>query len=162
MNNPYYQWALKHGVSLAAIHELMRTIGIVENANYVPDLDGDERGEALVQANERIAASERGVYAYRNNNGALKDEKTGRVVRFGLANDSSRINKVFKSSDLIGFYKVDITPDMVGRCIARFWARECKKPYWHFTGTEEEVAQQSFINLVNSCGGDAAFTNGDY
>lgn len=77
------------------------------------------------------------------------EDANGRVVRFGLANDSPAVNKRIKSCDLVG-----IRPN------GQFWARECKPAAWHYTGTEREQAQLRFIELVNSMGGDAAFTTG--
>lgn len=52
---------------------------------------------------------------FRNNVGAFKDKN--KWVRFGL---------VKGSSDLVGWTRVEITPDMVGRTIAVFTAIECK------------------------------------
>ena len=61
--------------------------------------------EAAVQAAIRIRASELGVRLFRNNVGACVDE-TGRVIRYGLANDSAQLQKRLKSSDLVGWCTV--------------------------------------------------------
>lgn len=101
--------------------------------------------EASVQNDVRLAAQRRGVYLWRNNSGVLED-RGGRPVRFGLGNDSARINKVLKSSDLIG-----IAPD--GRMVAI----ECKAPDWRGPRNERERAQAAFINLIRAQGGYAGF-----
>lgn len=101
--------------------------------------------EAAVQAEVRLEAARRGVLLWRNNSGALKDE-TGRLVRYGLGNDSTQTNRVMKSADLIG-----IGPGGI------MHAYEVKRPGWKYTGTEREVAQLAFLDLVRSRGGVAAF-----
>ncbi len=62
-----------------------------------------------------------------------------RVIRYGLAPGSS---------DLIGFKKVTITPDMVGKDIAQFIAIECKRA----DGTPKP-RQKNFMSVVNRYGG---------
>ena len=116
--------------------------------------------EAAVQANVRLEASRRGWLLFRNNSGVLKDDR-GIPVRFGLCNDTAALNKVCKSSDLIGWRTVQITPDMVGQKLAQFVAIECKTQGWKYTGTAREVAQKNFIDKVNVAGGYAAFIQGE-
>jgi len=108
----------------------------------------------------RVAAARRGAWLMRNNSGAGK-LASGNFVRFGLGNESERINEVCKSSDLIGIEPVVITADMVGRTIGRFVAREVKPPGWRYTGTKREAAQKAFIDKINELGGNAQFTTGD-
>lgn len=109
--------------------------------------------ESSVQQSLRLEAARRGVLLMRNNVGACSDAKTGRQIRFGLGNDSAKINKVFKSSDLIGLWPVRITQDMVGMTIGQFVAVEVKRPDWRFTGTEREMAQQAFGQKMMEHGG---------
>lgn len=116
--------------------------------------------ESRVQSLVRLEGPRFDVKLWRNNVGVLTD-KDGRPVRYGLANDSKELNKVLKSSDLIGWRTVTVTPDMVGRKVAIFVARECKPEGWRFTGTDRELAQQNWIALVNQDGGDAAFATGE-
>jgi hypothetical protein len=116
-------------------------------------------GEAAVQQLVRLEAARSGWHLWRNNVGALKDER-GRVVRFGLGNDSAALNKRIKSSDLIGWRRVTVTPDMVGGHIAQFVCREIKEPDWRYTGTPREEAQQRWIGMVLADGGDACFASG--
>jgi hypothetical protein len=116
--------------------------------------------EAYVQSEIRLEAARLGVRLYRNNNGALKDE-FGRLVRFGLGNESEALNRKFKSSDLIGWRPLLITPSMVGQTVAVFVAREVKHRHWTYCGSEHEAAQRAFIDLVVADGGDACFATGE-
>jgi hypothetical protein len=115
--------------------------------------------EAYAQSQVRLEAPTKGVTLFRNNVGVLTDIN-GRPVRFGLANDSKQLNEVLKSSDLIGWRPVLITPEHVGRTLAQFVSRECKAPGWKYTGTDRERAQKAWLDLVAAAGGDSAFATG--
>lgn len=114
--------------------------------------------EADVQQILRITAPKYSNMLLRNNSGAMQDD-TGRVVRFGLGNDSARLNKVFKSSDLIGLTQLVIQPHHVGQCVGVFTAVECKALGWKgpHPSNEREQAQLNFINSVIAHGGYAGF-----
>ena len=101
--------------------------------------------ELDVQNTIRIEGAMHGLRLWRNNSGALTDVG-GRLVRFGLGNDSARTNEVCKSSDLIG-----LGPDGV------FVAIECKREGWKYKGSGRELAQRNFINIVAADGGIACF-----
>lgn len=150
------QWAIRHNIPHTALAELRQMMGIDKDTDPVTQCGG--MSEAKVQEAVRLEATKKGCRLYRNNVGACKDD-TGRVIRYGLVNDSAALNKRIKSSDLIGIRPVVITPDMVGHTIGQFIAREIKKPGWKYTGTDREKAQLAFIELVISLGGDAAFAN---
>lgn len=152
------QWAIRHGVSHTALHELQQMWCI--DTNPTSCTVTDDRSEASVQTQVRLAASRAGIRLWRNNVGACKDE-TGRVIRYGLCNESAQINKALKSSDLIGIRPLVITDDMVGHTIGQFIAREVKRPGWKYTGTSREVAQLAYGQIVTSLGGDFKFTTGD-
>jgi hypothetical protein len=115
--------------------------------------------EAYSQSQVRLEAPARGVTLWRNNVGVLTD-LSGRPVRFGLANDSRQLNAALKSSDLIGWRPVLITPAHVGQTIAQFVSRECKAPGWKYAGTDRERAQKAWLDLVAAAGGDSAFATG--
>lgn len=115
--------------------------------------------EARVQSEVRLEAARHGVHLWRNNVGVLTDAN-GRPVRYGLANDSAQLNAVLKSSDLVGWRPHLVTPDDVGRTLAVFCARECKAEGWTFRGTDREIAQQRWLDMINHNGGDAAFCSG--
>lgn len=118
------------------------------------------KSESQVQDAVRLAASKAGWLLWRNNVGAGKLDN-GSFIRWGLANDTKAMNESLKSSDLIGIRPVLITQEMVGSVIGQFVAREVKREGWRRTGSDREQAQDAFIQLVNSRGGDAAFTTGD-
>jgi hypothetical protein len=94
----------------------------------------------------RLAAQECGVTLWRNNSGAWTDPTNGRVIRYGLGNDSAKLNKARKSADLIG-----IGPE------GRFIAIEAKPAGWRYTGTQHEIAQMAFLTHVNRLGGFGMF-----
>lgn len=114
--------------------------------------------ESTVQQEIQVQAKYFNCDLMRNNSGALKDD-TGRTVRYGLGNISKSHNDKIKSSDLIGFTKVVITPDMVGKTIAIFTAIECKEENWKDDKKLDarETAQQAFINWIKANGGFAGF-----
>lgn len=80
------------------------------------------------------------VRLFRNNVGALED-KTGRVVRYGLCKGSS---------DLIGYRSVVVTPEMVGQRVAVFVALEVKDR------GRLTAEQAQFLEVVRRAGGIAA------
>lgn len=154
--NHIYNWANKHHISYEALQELLAVMG----ANDTARVATSGISETAVQTNERLKATKIGARLYRNNVGVLMNDR-GVPVRYGLCNESAKMNKKIKSSDLIGIKPVLITQQMVGSIIGQFMARECKPGTWVFTGTEHEVAQLKFIEIINSLGGDAKFTNGN-
>lgn len=94
-------------------------------------------------------------FLMRNNSGVLPNPTTGTPIRFGLGNDSTRINNLFKSSDLIG-----ITPTKCpcGHVYGVFTALEIKNPNWTFDfQNKNDRAQQNFINLVKKNSGLGSF-----
>lgn len=101
--------------------------------------------EAAVQAQLRVEAAKIGYCLWRNNSGSLPD-KTGTPVRFGLGNDSEKLNKILKSPDLVG-----IGPR------GMFTAVEVKAPGWKKPSNDREVAQANFLGLVQARGGLAGF-----
>ncbi len=114
--------------------------------------------EMSVQQEIRLAAAEApNLTLWRNNSGAAKDEK-GRLIRYGLGNDSAKINRVFKSPDLVGFRTIQITGDMAGQHVAQFIGCEVKSEGWRLQpGDERAQAQLKWIQYVNDRGGWASF-----
>lgn len=151
-----YEWAKDWGVSLAALRDLEARLGMDSLPATAPHVEGSE---ALVQARERLVAARERWPLWRNNVGACVDQN-GNFIRYGLANDSKKLNEVLKSSDLIGCRPVVIRAEHVGRTFGQFVARECKPAGWRYAATEREQAQRRFIELITSLGGDAKFTTG--
>jgi hypothetical protein len=149
------EWAERWGVSPAAIADLRDVLTV--QPDTMPDPTGTS--EAAVQAAVRLEASEAGCRLWRNNVGACKDE-AGRMIRYGLCNESAKMNHLIKSSDLIGVRPVVVRPEHVGTTIGQFMAREVKQAGWTYKGTPREVAQLKFLQLVTSLGGDARFAAG--
>ncbi len=156
--NDLHEWARRWNVPLEMLRDLQTTLGV-----YTPPLPAEAPGagksEAWAQSAVRLEASEKGVKLFRNNVGVLED-KTGRPVRYGLGNDSPKMNEVIKSADLIGIRPLVILPHHVGHTFGQFVSREIKPPNWQYTGSGREPAQLAWANLINANGGDAAFATG--
>lgn len=159
--NDLHEWFNRNAgkpLTVEVFRDLQTTLG-----TYTPPLPAEAPGagksEAWAQSVVRLEASEKGVKLFRNNVGALKDDR-GRLVRYGLGNDSAAMNAVLKSADLIGVRPVLIQPWHVGHTFGQFVSRECKVPGWQYSGKGRESAQLAWANLINACGGDAAFTTG--
>lgn len=150
-------WAIKWGVPAAALHDLQQRFGLhgVEAVHVIPGAS-----ESAVQSRVRLEAADKGMRLFRNNVGVLSDDK-GRPVRYGLANDSPGINRMIKSADLIGINPITIGPEHVGRRLGQFVSREVKAGNWRYGGTERELAQLRWAELIASLGGDAAFACGE-
>ena len=157
MTPAVYQWATRHGVTLAALNELQALFGMHGGHDLPSEVKGTS--EAAVQAAVRLEAARKGVRLFRNNVGALVDSR-GVPVRYGLANDSKQLNEVMKSADLIGWRPLLIEPRHVGTVVGQFVSREVKAVGWHYTGADREPAQLAWAQLVTAGGGDAAFCTG--
>lgn len=96
--------------------------------------------ESVLMRAIQIKLSVLGLRMLRNNVGMLED-RTGQKVRYGLC---------VGSSDLIGWYPLTITPEMVGKKIAIFSAVEVKTPTGRLT-----KEQADFLEAVKSAGGIA-------
>lgn len=141
-------WAIKHGVSAAALADLREQMGMrgdQEACIYAAPIDSSE---AKVQSQVRVEAPKYGIRLFRNNSGAGKLDN-GSFIRWGLCNDSKAMNERIKSADLIGIGKG-----------GQFVAREIKAPGWQYSGTDREKAQLAFLGLIVSMGGDAKFCTG--
>lgn len=115
--------------------------------------------ENPIQGQTRLLAAQMGLLLMRNNSGAYQDVN-GRWVRYGLMNDSKKVNEEIKSSDLIGVTPVFITPEMVGTVLGVFTAVESKKEGWHLIPSDKRGhAQAKFHDIVRQHGGFAGFVS---
>lgn len=148
----FYEWAYKWNIPKAAIDEWVQTLNLVSFDSN----NGNKLSEAAILNLVRVEASKKGCRLWRNNLGAayLRD---GTFLRYGLANESSGMNKQIKSADLIGIRPVKITEKMIGVTIGQFISREIKKTDWKYKGDEREKAQLNWAELILSMGGDACF-----
>lgn len=146
---PINEWAARHGITPDALADL-HTIIIPQSS---PGVTGSE---AAAQQRIRLEAPKHGVRLWRNNVGACMDER-GNHIRYGLANESRAMNKVIKSSDLIGITPMTVRPEHVGGVVGVFTAIECKRPGWLYKGSPREKAQMSFMQVVIGMGGFAQF-----
>lgn len=147
---PLIQWAQRWGVPPQALAELAAIT--VPPPPPVPSLAVES--EAGVMQRRRIVAAQRGARLWRNNVGACEDS-TGRMIRYGLGNDSKQVNEVMKTSDLIGVTTVTCP---CGHRYGVFTAEECKAPGWVFRQSDKRAAaQQNFLQLVTAMGGIGRF-----
>lgn len=152
-------WCRKWAIHPNAAAELRALLS--EHDAAPPPVNPDAlAGEARVQSLVRIEAAQAGVWLTRNNVGAFMDPESGRLIRYGLANESKMQNQAVKSADLIGFRKRVILASDVGSTIAQFVSRECKAEGWRYTGTGREKAQTAWRDFITTNGGDAAFASG--
>lgn len=151
------QWAIRWSIPPAALDELRG--GFTAFPPSDPPYQGSD-SEAAVQSRVRLEASRKGLRIWRNNLGAVTTDD-GRFIRYGLANESKRMNTMIKSSDLIGIRPLKITSEYLGRIVGQFVAREVKPTKWVYKATEREGAQLRFLQLVAAYGGDAAFATGE-
>lgn len=86
-----------------------------------------------------LYATGAGGRLFRNNTGVCRHDD-GSFVRYGVGGNGG--------SDLIGFTRMTVTPEMVGRTVAVFTAVEVKSP-----GEKPTKDQGKFLSMVNDKGG---------
>lgn len=152
MTNNFRDWAARHP---AAAQELMALMTPIE-----PNNNGSS--ESRVQSELRLAAVGYGKLL-RNNSGACVDD-TGRMIRYGLGNDSAKLNKVYKSPDLIGPTRVTVQPHHVGRTFGVMTCVEVKESGWKKPKNDHERAQWNFLADMakNGCIAGFATSVSDY
>lgn len=118
--------------------------------------------EAKSSLSVRERASDWGLRLFRNNSGALMNE-VGIPVRFGLGNESKKVNQELKSGDLIGWTPLIITQEMVGKQVAVFTNIEAKakgfKEREKYNKNTREYGQDKWNKMTNKAGGLAGFAS---
>lgn len=153
LTTTFDQWAYAHNIPEPLIRDYYSRLS-GPSAAPLPDEYGES--ESAVQSRVRVEAAHLGIRLWRNNVGATETD-TGSFVRYGLANDSKKLNRVIKSGDLIGIAPRLITPDMVGQVLGQFVSREVKPVGWAYSGSDRERAQLRWAELITGAGGDAQF-----
>ena len=154
MNDNIYVWARRNGVTVQALTELMDIL----DPSREHLRTNEDKSEAAVQARLRVVAARHGASLWRNNNGAseiIEEDGSTRFLRYGLGNDSKKLNQVWKSSDLIGI--TPVTSTQAGQVFGVFTAVEVKTPGWVAPKNERERAQAAFLNTVRGMGGISMF-----
>lgn len=150
------EWAERFNIGPDAMFSLYQILTIPLGSAAVGEYE--KNSETYVQNVLRVLASSREhAYLWRNNVGATQTPD-GRMIRYGLCNESKKLNQRFKSSDLIGGTPVTVTADMVGKRVMIFTAVEVKKADWKpGSDTQRERGQLRFINAVRAAGGFGFF-----
>lgn len=166
----YDAWRLAYPEAAAKLEGLL-----VAEAHPPLDVNNPGRSsEARAQQATRMDIARQGAMSWRNNVGATKAEETHvcpacsyrfkvvrQPVRYGLGNDSAKLNANLKSHDLILAIPRVITPAMVGTTIAQFGSVECKREGWVFNSKDpREVAQAKWGFLLTGVGAFSAFSTG--
>lgn len=164
--NTYDEWAARYPDAAIDLQHMLGALPWPTGS--------DDKPEAWAQQQARFQIAQQGAMAWRNNVGATPAKSTHQCpfcqhkfqeqqqpIRYGLANDSAKLNAVIKSADLILAIPRLITHDMVGTTIAQFGSVETKRPGWVFTGKNQEAGQMAWATLVKKIGGFACFSTGD-
>lgn len=165
--NDYQQWAARHPQAAAELNQILGAIP------WPATGQAQDKSEAWAQQQARLDIAHQGAMAWRNNVGAIPSKMPVTCpkcmfthvvkqtpIRYGMANDSQKLNEKIKSSDLILAIPRTITPAMIGTTIAQFGTVECKRPGWTYRATEAEVAQLAWLELIANIGGYATFSTG--
>lgn len=158
--NSYEEWAARFPGAAAA---LAQTLNAVQSA---PVDGGGGKSEGWAQQQVRLKAAHAGWLTWRNNVGATPSKcpdcnAPQRVVRYGVANDSAKLNAKVKSADLLGIRPLLITPELLGHTVGQFVSIEVKKPGHRFTGKGREAPQAAWASIVTRAHGFATFSTGE-
>jgi len=179
MKNDINRWGREHKISAPAMEELFNLLKIKK-----PIFDSEKKSEHDIQNRIRADAAFAGASLWRNNSGVARELsgkclKCGkplpnnavtqrcpncktmlfrgdriRYVRYGLGNDSKKLNEKFKSPDLVGITPVSIREKHVGRTFGIFTGVEVKAGK---SDGKRLSAQENFLNYIRLAGGVACF-----
>lgn len=115
--------------------------------------------EEVNQQRIRLMIANENMTPMRNNLGACFD-KSGRLIRYGLMNDSKKLNENIKSSDLVLPRPMLITQEWVGHVLGVFAAIEVKESGWVYDEKDpHSKAQWRFHEIIRNAGGFAGFAS---
>lgn len=151
------EWRQLHGIDENAWRDLMMLLAPPIQPYTMPELNTEAYNQQMLRL---VASSREHTYLWRNNVGAYVEPGSRRQIRYGLCNDSKKLNAKWKSSDLIGGTPILVTPQHVGMRLLVFTAVEVKAGGWK-PGKDRmrERAQLRFINAVRTAGGIGFFCN---
>lgn len=99
---------------------------------------------------------------FKNNTGVAYT-KDNRPVFFGLGNEGKKNDDSIRTPDDVGWTKITVTPDMVGKEIAIFTAIDSKKLGFrvksNYPKGTREYGQNLFFDKVKTDGGIAGFAS---
>lgn len=146
------QWVSKHGITMNAFNDLMNIL----QPDVSTKSENTDMSEASLGNLLRLEAVKYDASLWRNNNGVCIDQ-SGRHIRYGLGNDSKKLNSKWKSSDYIGI--TPVTSTSAGQTFGVFTAIEVKRPDWKGLrpNNDREQGQFKFLTTVTSMGGIGAF-----
>lgn len=153
-------WASTWGVSGLAMADLRARLAAQCRTAAAA---GDGISEAAVQSRFSLtSAADPDLLAWRNNVGAC-EATNGRVIRYGLANDSKAMNEIVKSGDKIGIKRHLVRPCDVGRHLGLFVSVEFKRQDWKMPATPDAhtQAQINWQATISAYGGIAHIYNGN-
>lgn len=169
--NGFNDWVMRHPEAAADLFEVLSA------GAHVPGTDNEDKSEAWAQQQVRFKAGELGAgVLWRNNVGSTPAQSSHQCpacrheyvenhtpLRYGIANDSAQMNKMFASSDLIGIRQYTVQPQDVGRVLGLFWAVEVKAPRVKIDleKSAHQKRQAAFGALVESFNGVFQFSHGD-
>lgn len=118
--------------------------------------------EAIAKEIVQLRAGAWGARLFKNNTGVAYTEQ-GRPVFFGLGNDGVKNDESFRTPDEVGWTRVLITPEMVGKHIPVFSCFDAKKLGFvqraSYPKGSREYGQQKFFDMVIFNNGIAGFAS---
>lgn len=156
--NDLQQWATRHQVSPTAMSELG---AILQGPTPAHSPAPADMSENAVSQRVELGGTVVDGRLWRNNVGAY-DERypPSPGTRWGLFNDSAKMNKKIKSPDRVGPIPVLIQPHHVGRILGVFFGVEVKHGAWKpGEDKKREEAQHRGLQLINSLGGVGLFAS---
>lgn len=118
--------------------------------------------EAKAKEKVLLRANQWGCRMFKNNSGVAYTQND-RPVFFGLGNEGKKSDGDIRTPDDVGWTKVTITPEMVGKQVAVFTAIDSKKLGFtvksNYNPKSREYGQNKFFEIVKNAGGIAGFAS---